>query len=115
MSPASGAGALVVSESDDGHVLQLRVGQRLELMLTSTYWQVEGSSNPNVLHEIGQPVVSAQRTGCVPGEGCGTVIALFDAVVAGRADVTATRTSCGEALRCTGSLGFYRVSIVVSG
>ncbi len=112
--PANGAGTVVVTEPDNGHVLQLSVGRRLELMLGSTYWQVAGSSDPNVLRQAGEPVVSPQRTGCVPGEGCGTVIAVFDAVTAGRADVTARRTSCGEALSCTGSLGFYRVTIVVA-
>ncbi len=112
--PANGSGTLVVTEPDNGHVLPLRVGHRLELMLASTYWQVDGSSDPNVLRQVGLPAVSPQPTGCVPGQGCGTVIAVFDAVTAGRADVTASRTSCGEALSCTGSLGFYRVTIVVS-
>src|SRR5262249_50439541 len=79
----------VVSDQDNGHSVSLRAGERLELQLASTYWQVDGSSDPNVLRlTAGTSVsVSPQIRGCVPGEGCGTVTALFDAVAPGRADV----------------------------
>jgi hypothetical protein len=47
--------------------------------------------------------------------GCGTVTAVFRAVAPGSATITASRTTCGEALLCTGSAGAYEVTIVVSG
>jgi len=107
---------MVITEQDNGHSISVRAGQRLELQLGSTYWQVGGSSDSNVLRlTAGTSVsVSPQIRGCVPGEGCGTVTALFDAVAPGRADVSAERTSCGEAMSCTGNLGFYRVTVVVT-
>ena len=40
-----------------------------------------GGGIPNNL-----PAVSPQTSGCVPGGGCGTVSAQFDAVAPGRAD-----------------------------
>ena len=40
--------------------------------------------------------------------------ATFSALRAGRAVVTAHRTSCGEALRCTGNQGSYAVTVMVS-
>jgi hypothetical protein len=113
--PTNGPRTLVVGDQDNGHAVSVRAGERLQLVLTSTYWRVDGSSDPNVLRPAGQPAVSPQVTGCVPGAGCGTVTALFDAVAPGRADVSAKRTSCGEALSCTGNLGFYRVTVMVTG
>jgi hypothetical protein len=115
--PTNASGILVISDQDNGHSVSLRAGQRLELQLASTYWQVNGSSDSNVLRlTAGTSVsVSPQIKGCVPGEGCGTVTALFDAVAPGRAVVSAKRTTCGEAMSCTGSLGFYSVTVLVTG
>lgn len=115
--PTNASGIMVIGEQDNGHSVSLHAGQRLELQLGSTYWQVDGSSDPNVLRlTAGTSVsISPQIKGCVPGEGCGTVTALFDAVAPGTANVSATRTSCGEAMSCTGNLGFYRVTVVVAG
>lgn len=114
--PTNGPRIMVISDQDNGHSVSLRAGERLELQLASTYWQVDGSSDSSVLRlTAGTSVsVSPQIRGCVPGEGCGTVTALFDAVAPGRAYVSASRTSCGEAMSCTGSLGFYRVTVVVT-
>jgi hypothetical protein len=112
--PTAGPRTLVARDQDNGHAVSLRVGDHLLLVLASTYWQLDGSSAPNVLRETGQPAVSPQVTGCVGGQGCGTVSATFDAVAAGTAQVTARRTSCGEALSCSGSLGSYRVTVLVT-
>ena len=114
--PTNEPRTLVISDQDNGHSVSVRAGERLELQLGSTYWQVGGSSDSNVLRlTAGTSVTtSPQIKGCVPGEGCGTVTALFDAVAPGRADVSAQRTSCGEAMSCTGNLGFYRVTVVVT-
>jgi hypothetical protein len=46
--------------------------------------------------------------------GCGTVTAVFHALKPGQATISASRTTCGEALLCTGSAGAYEVTIVVS-
>jgi hypothetical protein len=112
--PTNAPRTVVVSEQDNGHAISLRSGERLEVVLASTYWEVDGGSNPNVLRPTAQPTTSPELKGCVPGEGCGTVTALYDAVAPGRADVNAKRTSCGEAMSCTGTLGFYRVTVVVA-
>ncbi|HEY4026169.1 MAG TPA: hypothetical protein VGO86_07035 [Candidatus Dormibacteraeota bacterium] len=106
---------LVVRDQDNGHTISIRVGERVAVVLASTYWRLDGSSDPAVLRQLTEATMSPQPSGCVPGQGCGTVSALFDAVAAGRADVTAKRTSCGEAMSCTGNLGLYRVTVVVAG
>ena len=58
-----------------------------------TYWTFEGSSNPLVLAQVGTVTVTP-TAGCVPGAGCGTARARFAARLAGRAAVTASRTTC---------------------
>jgi hypothetical protein len=42
------------------------------------------------------------------------VSATFDAVAAGSANVSASRTSCGEALSCARNQGLYRVTVRVT-
>jgi hypothetical protein len=114
-SPASTAvaGQIVASESDNGKTLELHVGDRLEVKLASTYWNIQDSSDLGVLRLAG-PVAVSPQPGCVPGAGCGLAIASFDAVGTGSADITASRSSCGEAMRCVGSAGTYRLSVVVT-
>jgi hypothetical protein len=105
---------LRVSERQNGKTVSLRRGQRLLVVLHSTYWKFQGSSNRKVLRQRGAPSVEPALGRCVPGGGCGTVTASFLGAGAGSASVTATRTSCGEALGCTASSGRYAVRVVVS-
>ena len=105
-----------VTESDNGHTVTLRPGDTLVAVLHSTYWQFDPPSNPAVLRSEGRPVTSPAPMGsCVPGGGCGTVTAHYQALSPGRSTVSAGRTSCGEALRCTGDAGSWSVTVVVSG
>jgi len=107
------AGLIVATDSDSGKSFELHVGDRLEVKLASTYWNIHESSDLSVLRLAGPTAISPQPNGCVPGAGCGLAIADFDAVGSGSADVTASRTSCGEAMRCVGSAGSYRITVVV--
>src|SRR5215831_13512450 len=115
---ASSSGAVrampvTVTEADNGRTVTAAQGSVVTVTLHSTYWTFAGSSNSAVLQAVGQPLASPGS--CPPGVGCGQVTATFTAVGAGRADVTASRSSCGEALSCTGGSGSFRVSVVVSG
>ena len=107
--------AVIVRANDgsNGRTIAIRRGQRLRVVLSSTYWQLQPSSNTTVLGLIGRPTISPQLTGCVPGEGCGTATATYLASRDGKATVTATRTSCGEALRCTGAGGLFTLHVLV--
>jgi hypothetical protein len=113
--PTNEPRTLVVRDQDNGHAVSIRVGERLSVVLASTYWQLDSSSNPTVLRPLAPATVSPQPGGCVPGGGCGAVNELFEAAAAGRADVTAKRTTCGEALSCTGNQGLFRITVVVAG
>lgn len=118
--PASGSpipgglNTVVVTEPDNGKTLPVHVGERVEVRLSSTYWTFNGSSNPAVLRAVGPAVISPQPSGCVPGGGCGLAIADFDVIGVGSADVTASRTSCGEAMGCTGNQGSYQVTVAAT-
>jgi hypothetical protein len=100
-----------VGDGRDGGTVALRVGQRLRVVLHSTYWEFQPVSG--LLHLVNAPAV-APKGGCVPGQGCGTVTALYIARRAGTAVVKAARTSCGEAMGCTGDAGSYKLTVVVS-
>ena len=83
------------------------------MVLSSTYWQFQPSSDPSVLRAEGSPATSPSP-GCVPGAGCGTATATFTALSPGQATIVATRTSCGEAMLCQGSAGHYQIEVVVA-
>jgi hypothetical protein len=108
--------AVTVSEADNGTTITVRPGSRVTLTLHSTYWSIQGSSADTVLHQVGGTSTRPARPGtCVPGQGCGTVSASFIAVHTGTADLSASRTTCGEALRCTPGQARYAVHVVVAG
>jgi hypothetical protein len=106
---------VAASETDNGRTITLRRGNHVTLTLHSTYWSIKGSSNPAVLHELFPPATRPMPAHCVPGQGCGTVSASFAAVSSGRADVTASRTTCGEALQCAPAQRDYVLHVVVTG
>jgi hypothetical protein len=102
----------VAGDQSDGTTLALSVGQRLHVVLSSTYWTIAPSSNGVVLRERGQPTLSP-NSNCVPGGGCGTAEATYVALATGHADVTATRTTCGEAMSCGTTPETYTLHVVV--
>lgn len=98
---------------DNGRTITLRRGQRLRVILSSTYWQLQASSKPAVLRLLGPPQKRPQQSGCAPGSGCGTATATYVAAAAGHAIVTATRTSCGEAMGCTAASSRFSLNVAV--
>jgi hypothetical protein len=105
---------VLVGDRADGHTVTLMSGQRLRVVLSSTYWQFDRATNNSVLRPGGQPRVESESTSCVPGGGCGTVTATFIAAARGSAEIVAHRSSCGEAMGCTGDTGRFRLHVVVS-
>jgi hypothetical protein len=106
---------VLAGDDQNGQSITLHPGQTLLVTLASTYWSIAGSSNANVLAAIGAPTTSPAPTGTCPvaGSGCGVVSETFRAVAVGTAQVTASRVSCGEAMRCTGANGHYQVTVHV--
>jgi hypothetical protein len=113
--PPTSGGTVRLGDSDSGRTVTVSRGTQIVVTLGSTYWTIAPSSNGRAVSGESTPAYSPQMSGCVPGQGCGTVTAQFQAVGDGSADLSASRTSCGEALRCTGSAGSWRVTVVVTG
>ena len=112
MTPPLGADVVTLRDQDNGRTVTVTRGPRLAIVLNSTYWVFQGSSDPAVVRPAGDPVV---RPGgiCPPGGGCGTALQTYDAVGQGQAQLAATRTSCGEARNCGPDQANYRVVVIV--
>ena len=99
---AGGPTVIVVRDDANGKAVSTRAGDRIELILSSSYWHVTGSSAPSVLRQDGPPVLLSRPKSCpdIPGLGCIPVRADFTALTDGNAEITAERSACGEAVRC---------------
>lgn len=103
-----------ISYADNGRTVRAAVGQTVHLVLENTYWTVDGSSDGGVIAPLGTASHSPQRDGCVPGGGCGTVRQDFLARAQGQAQLTAHRTTCGEAMACAPAQRSFSVTVVVA-
>jgi len=112
--PPSPGSTLVLSEAANGTTVSATIGEAIRLELHSTYWHLNGSSDTGVLQPLDGTTV-LPSPGCVPGAGCGSVTAVYRAVAGGRTELTASRTSCGEALACSPSQRTFAVAVVVRG
>jgi hypothetical protein len=112
---AGGHAVIVVRDDANGRAVSARAGDRIELILRSSYWHVTGSSAPSVLRQDGSPVLLSRPSSCpdIPGLGCVPVRADFTALTDGKAVITARRSACGEALRCKPDQTRFTVNVVV--
>ncbi|GAA2743946.1 hypothetical protein GCM10009868_19750 [Terrabacter aerolatus] len=99
-----------VTESDNGRTVDVAGGRVLVAVLHNTYWRF-GPPGAGITQLGEQVVTPAPRGTCLPGVGCGTVVARYRTVGVGAADLTASRTTCGEALRCSPSQGSWVVHV----
>jgi hypothetical protein len=108
------AETVTVDEHADGTVVRLVVGDRLVIVLHSTYWQLPAPASGAVV-VTGRPSVTP-TPGCsrIPGTGCGIATATYAARRVGSTTLAAHRDSCGEARRCTGSEGDWSISVHVT-
>lgn len=114
--PATVAGnPLLIEDGANGQTVQVPVGARVELLLHSSYWDIAPSSRPGVLAETSPPTDLPVTPTCPPGVGCNPVEATFSALQAGSAVLSASRTSCGEAMACTPDQRHFQVTVVVTG
>jgi hypothetical protein len=103
-----------LNESANHRAVKVKRGTMLLVTLHSTYWSFQALSG-SALRAKGKPVtVPAPMGTCVPGGGCGTVTARFVAHADGSATISASRTSCGEALLCQPSQRTFTVKVKVT-
>ncbi|MER6074554.1 hypothetical protein ABT187_38210 [Streptomyces sp. NPDC001817] len=103
---------LVLDERARGTTVRVTTGTLVVVRLHSTYWSTPAGSDPQVLAPSGGGAIPAGT--CPPGRGCGTSSARFTARRPGTAHVTARRTACGEAMRCSPGQERYEVTVTVT-
>lgn len=108
------AGTSTVSYTDNGRTVHAAVGQTVHVVLENTYWTIDGSSDGAVIAPLGTASHSPEPNGCVPGAGCGTVRQDFLARAPGQAQLSAHRTTCGEAMACAPAQRSFSVTVVVA-
>ncbi len=105
-------GSPVATDADNGKTFTLGKLQSLTVRLSSTYWTIHEASDTSIIHMVGQPVYMSKASECVPGGGCGTVTATFSPGAPGTATISASRTSCGEAMACTSNSSKYQITVI---
>jgi len=112
---AGGPTMIVVRDDANGKTVSASAGDRIELILSSSYWHVTGNSAPSVLRQDGPPVLLSRPSGCpdIPGLGCTPVRTDFTALADGTTVITARRAACGEALRCKPGQTRFTVNVVI--
>lgn len=99
-----------LDENSDGKTIQVMPGSTIDLVLHSTYWQIQPTKSPVLKPLMDEPLVTGQLSN-PPGMGKGTVEMKYQVVAAGTAVITASRTTCGEAMKCVGKDGAFKVTI----
>ena len=94
--------------------VSVHVGQTVELTLASTYWTI-GAPSGTALGALGpeRKTPNYTKPGCHGGTGCGTDVRDFKAVRTGTSGISATRSTCGEALRCSDAQSRFFVTVHV--
>jgi hypothetical protein len=108
---AGGHRTISVGFAAKGRTVHLSQGDSVRVRLASTYWHFAAPSG-RVL-SAGRPVARPAHGHVIAGSGSGTVTVTFRAVQKGNATITASRVSCGEAMRCVHGNGAFRLTVVV--
>ena len=68
---AGGPTVIVVRDDANGKAVSARAGDRIELILSSSYWHMTGSPAPSVLRQDGPPVLLPRPSSWVASKiGC---------------------------------------------
>ena len=114
---AKGAAPVALNEHSNGRTVTVSLGTRLNVTLHSTYWSLVTTKTTPDLRQVGKTVVVGVAPNgarhCVPGQGCGTLNAHFIAAHSGTVRLRASRTSCGEALKCSPAQSVWTVVVRV--
>ncbi len=109
-----------ISEKNASRTVVVKLGSRVELSLHSMYWQLSVPAKSSSLTSKGAPSLKpilpgpTAPAGCrIAGSGCGTQTWIFAATKVGLTHLVASRTTCGEAMQCTGANGRFTVSVKV--
>jgi hypothetical protein len=121
MNSAQATTSRSLSEKNVNQVILVKIGSQVSLTLHSMYWKLAKQAKSSSMTAKGAPVLkpilpghSASHGCSIAGSGCGTQTWKFVSSKVGTAHLMATRISCGEAMRCTGTNGRFEVTIKIS-
>ena len=99
--PLSAIGQMTVTADMATKGVHAPTGDLLHVVLEGTQWRFDRPAG-DVLVPVGAPRLSVPSScSTLPvGSGCGTVTMSYRAAQVGTTTIHASRTSCGEALRC---------------
>jgi hypothetical protein len=104
---------LVATFADNGGTLTVQVHDRIRVVLAGTSW-TQSTSDAGVLRATGKATTLSASSGCVTGQGCGSVTVFYEALKTGNAQVLGARGNCQNAAQtCTTGLGAFRLKVVV--
>jgi hypothetical protein len=104
----------VATFADNGGTLTVLVNDRIRVVLAGTSW-TQQSSNTRMVTATTKPKVLPVATGCVLGQGCGSVTVYYRALKTGHMQILGTRTNCsGGNQSCSTKPDSFRLNIVVT-
>lgn len=107
--PAHAASTVTVGDADKGKTVTAHPGEVIAVTLGSTAWTIDAAKGAAVTTQ-GEQTTAVTR----PGPGApGTTTRHYLAVATGTATISASRQSCGEALKCTPAQAAFSVTINV--
>ncbi len=105
---------LVATYADNGGTLTVLPQDQIRVVLAGMAWTYEATSHPDIVKQAGKATTLPRSSGCVAGQGCGSVTAYFHALKVGTSDIRASRANCdGAAKSCVTGAGAFRLKIVV--
>ena len=104
---------LMINSTEHLPSVTLSRGEHLVVTMETTYWQIHRPSG-RAIRSFGAPVTH-RMINCqhLVGSGCGTVVETFVAIASGLSVISANRTSCGEAIRCSLDNATWRAMVHV--
>lgn len=110
-----------LSEKNASKTVTVKLGARVELTLHSMYWGLAVPAKSSSLTSKGEPILKpifpspTAPAGCkIAGSGCGTQTWVFVASKVGTTHLVASRTTCGEAIKCTSANARFTVTVKVA-
>ncbi|HWY79231.1 MAG TPA: hypothetical protein VNW29_02645 [Candidatus Sulfotelmatobacter sp.] len=105
---------IVISDDDNGSIITLQQGTQIRIILHSTYWIFNTVMKNMIVKQLYKPIYASDTSVRTPGTGVGTVTVEYRAVGIGQATVSASRASCGEAMRCIEHQAKFLIHIIVN-
>ena len=102
-----------VSDTENKSTVNVKVGDHILIALHSTYWQFPATTS-KMFKQLSEPSYAPLLGGHIPGSGAGTVTVEYVVEETGTGTLTASRTSCGEAMGCTADQGSFLLNVTAT-